>query len=190
MFDAYAKIPMVILGCPYLEKQEKVLLSILINQMNIYRSKSNEFTISKGRLQTYMGMKSRGIIKIANEKLKPKLFIENFGESEHDYYVELSDWKGNPLILYTSAVMETMKTKRQQITKKSESDAWGILASIPQDEVLKNVTSLEDANKLVSATLANIQLGQRSTRSMRVLPKDNVRWSDRDFANYVFRKYL
>jgi len=157
MFEAYAKIPMVILGFQFLEKQEKVLLSILINQKNVYRSKSKEFTINKGRLQMYMGMQSRGIIKIVNEKLEPKKFVENFGESGTDFYVELSDWGVNPLILYTSAVMESMKLKRQQFTRKSENDAWEILSRITQEEVMNNVTSLEDANRLVSTKLANIQ---------------------------------
>lgn len=189
LFDAYAKIPMVILGCPFLEKQEKVLLSLLINQKNVYRSKSNEFTISKGRLQMNMGMKSRGIIKIANEKLKPKLFIENFGESDHDYYVELSEWGNNPLILYTSAVLDAMNPKKKRFTKKSENDAWEILFSITQEEVMKNVATLEDANKLVTVKLSNIQNARRSPRKASEIPPYNVKWSDRNFVYYFFMKY-
>lgn len=189
MFDAYAKIPMVILGCPLLEKQEKILLSVLINQKNIYRSKSNEFTISKGRLQTYMGMKSRGIIKIANEKLKPKLFIENFGESDHDYYVELSEWENNPLILYTSAVLEAMNPKNKRFTKKSENDAWKVLLSIGQEEVLRNVATLEDAHKLVTGKLASIETAHWSPRKASAIPPCNVKWSFRNFVDYFFMKY-
>ncbi|WP_374016073.1 hypothetical protein ABU162_17165 [Paenibacillus thiaminolyticus] len=189
MFDAYAKIPMVILGCPFLEKQEKVLLSILINQKNIYRSKSNEFMISKGRLQMYMGMQTRGIIKIVNDKLKQKKLIVRFGESGQDFYVELSEWGDNPLILYTSAVFETMQQKRKNITKKSENEAWEKLFSITQEEVLDNVATLEDANKLITARLINIQNNQWSPRKASEIPPFNVRWSDRNFVNFFFMKY-
>ncbi|OPA73463.1 hypothetical protein BVG16_28800 [Paenibacillus selenitireducens] len=137
----------------------------------------------------YMGMKSRGIIKIANEKLKPKLFIENFGESNHDYYVELSKWEANPLILYTSAVLEALNPKEKRFTKKSENEAWEILFSITQEEVLNSVSTLEDANKIITMRLANIQTVQRSPRKASGLPPENVRWSDRNFVDYFFMKY-
>ncbi len=91
--------------------------------------------------------------------------------------------------MYTSAVMESMKLKRQQFTRKSENDAWEILSRITQEEVMNNVISLEDANRLVSTKLANIQTIQRAVRKATEIPPNNVRWSDRNFADYFFMRY-
>lgn len=192
LFDAYAKIPLVILGCPFLDKPEKLLLSLLINQMNIYRKKNTEteFKISQGRLQIYTGgMQIRSIIQLVDKKLKPTGFVTRFGVDNSDFYVELSDWKNHPWILFTSVVMETMKPKKNKINRKNEIVAWEVLNQVNKEEVLQCVTTLEEATDLVNNKLTGVTKEKHEPLEVIVIQENSGQWSDRQFVLYFFKKY-
>ncbi|GKU80507.1 hypothetical protein [Paenibacillus sp. L3-i20] len=195
LFEAYAKVPLVILGCPFLDKPEKLLLSLLINQKNIYRQKSteNEFKISQGRLQIYTGgMQTRSIIQLVDKKLKPTGFVTRFGVDNNDFYVELSDWKNHPWILFTSASMDAMNPTKKVFNKKTESAAWNALNQVKQEEVLQSVTTIEEATHLVNkklATLAMVTKEKHEPPKVAVSQENSGQWSDRQFVMYFFKKY-
>ncbi|OMD17951.1 hypothetical protein [Paenibacillus odorifer] len=195
MFEAYAKVPMVILGCPFLDKPEKLLLSLLINQKNIYRQKNPEelFKISQGRLQMYTGgMQKRSIIQLVDKKLKPSGLVTRFGVDNNDFYVELSDWKMHPWILFTSAVMVGMNPTTKRFNNKIESAAWKVMNQVSQEEVMQSITTHEEALTFVNKKLAFLDVvtkDKQEASRIAVSQENSVQWSDSQFVMYFFKMY-
>ncbi|MBM7650215.1 hypothetical protein JOC78_003199 [Bacillus ectoiniformans] len=144
-----ANIPMVILGCPFLNTSEKVLMSLLINQSNTFQ-KQRDFSIKKERLLFYMGIKKRALIDIVRKKLIPKGLIINFKENSSNFDVILGDFTNSPELKRNAL----QKFISEDISKQDYDDFVSMLQDklqqleIEQSEIKKAMAESHTTSKI------------------------------------------
>lgn len=189
-----ANIPMVILGCPFMNTSEKVLMSILINQSNTFK-KQREFSIKKERLLFYMGIKKRALLDIVRGKLIPKSLIVDFKENSNNFDVTLDDFTNNPLIILTSKILTLMSPKRKLFNSTQEAKIWAIFSSLKIEDILPILKTHEDADNFIKNLLnakgisSNNQNDEDITAKMHYNLMDISKWYLNELCDYFFDEY-
>ncbi|OIK11320.1 hypothetical protein [Bacillus sp. MUM 13] len=187
----FAKIPMMVLGCPFLSATEKVVMELLINQSNIF--KKSEFSIKKERLLFYLDIKKRALLTTVREKLIPKGLIIEFTENGNNFDVVLADFTKNPLVLVTSKILELMKPEKKQFTPNQEGKAWGILSSIKVEDIGTMMTDKETEgfirDYLESKGITITKQIKDSDTKISYMEKDVADWYLPELCDYFFDEY-
>lgn len=189
-----ANIPMVILGCPFMNTSEKALMSLLINQSNTFK-KQRAFSIKKERLLFYMGIKKRALLDIVRGKLIPKGLIVDFKENSNNFDVTLDDFTNNPLIILTSKILELMSPKRKLFSSTQEAKIWAIFSNLKIEDILPILKTHEDADKFIRNLLnakensSNNQNNEDITARMHYNLMDVSKWYLNELCDYFFDEY-
>lgn len=184
---------MVILGCPFLNTSEKLLMSLLINQSNIFK-KQLEFSIKKERLLFCMGIKKRALIDIVRKKLIPKGLIIDFKENSSNFDVILGDYKNNPLIILTGKILELMQPKKRKFNSTQEKKIWTIFSNLKIDDIAPILQTHEDIELYIKNLLDTKKIDlpdQKIDNTVKINYNSMAvrKWYLNELCDYFFDEY-